>query len=162
VLFFRGISCYLVVWFFPTAKPHEAARKGQDQKSWCFLCVLASWREEHIRAKSQRQRVFSWRFVYFVVSDLFLEPRNTRPDVKDLEGPEPAAFPEVHADGDGDGVYLVVVVAVGERAGFVDEVLVPAAGYEADAAFFGEGYPWEGTRDLGRLNFYASEVPSVE
>ncbi len=50
----------------------------------------------------------------------------------------------VHADGYGDGVYLVVVEAVGEGAGFFDELLVPAAGYEADAAFFGEGDPGEG------------------
>ncbi len=67
----------------------------------------------------------------------------------------------MHADGDGDGVYLVVVVAVGEGAGFLYKVFVPWAGYEADAAFFGEGYPWERSCELVCLNFYASELSAV-
>ena len=45
-------------------------------------------------------------------------------------------------------------------AGFVYEVAVPGAADEMEAAFFGEGDPRQGTRDLGSLDLYAAKGAS--
>ncbi len=68
----------------------------------------------------------------------------------------------VHGDGEGDGVYLVVVGAVREAAGFLYEVFDPRAADEAEAAVGGERLPFEGTRLFVALDLNAFEASSLD
>jgi len=56
---------------------------------------------------------------------------------------------------------LVVVGAGWERAGFIDEFLVPCSAHQEDAALFGEGEPWERTVDLVAFDRDAGESASL-
>ncbi len=63
-----------------------------------------------------------------------------------------AALFAVHLDGDGDGVDLVVVGAMGEAACFVDKVCIPRTADEVDASLFSEGEPAEGAGEFITFN----------